>query len=313
MRVRHHVVVESSSKPRAHQFSSLHCLSLCLYFVALTGHAEGLPIDIETEATYKTWNLELKPNFLNAATPQQRKVIEDVRFSVIATKDFNAHSIADTHQIVIPVGVTFTIDAVSVAYSIISIHHECFDSFPPFFAAVLKTYRREDDENPGMYPVLNRYCTQLPTVLAGEEASLRQQLIGYSIVNSMAVIVAHELGHVFYGDYSRKKPPSTFAERRAIEMRADDFAFTLALKAGYSPYITFGIVFPVFAALEDPDEAAGADNHPPAYCRELKLMDKMNGDPTVLAMLRSMTTDQRRSMQELISMAYMNAKNNCPQ
>jgi hypothetical protein len=290
----------------------LWCISLSLA-CASTQAADGLdPTRQETEATYRTWNLVFRPEFSKVASPEVKALISRVRFTVVPYKDFDAWANSRTEQIVIPVGLVLMIDTAAAAEATIWIHQECMEHMSDFVNDMLKAYRAESADNPVVFPNIATYCgLSMTKQFSPEEKNFRDRFIGDFIVGSLSAIVGHELGHLYYRD--NVNGPVSLAESRAQETRADQFGFDLARKAKLQPYDALGIVFPIFTALEGSDAAKGRGDHPPAFCRILKIDEQMQNDPDIETMLAGVTPVQQRQFRHYMQLQHDSAREACPQ
>jgi hypothetical protein len=288
------------------------CISLFLA-CASTQAADGLdPIKQETEATYRSWNLVFRPEFSKVASPEVRALISRVQFTVVPYKDFNAYADSRNERIIIPVGLVLMIDAAAGSEATIAVHPECLEHVSDFVGDMLKAYRAESVDNPVVFPNIATYCGLSTTKnFTPEEKHFRDLFIGDFIVGSLSAIVGHELGHLYYRDNANG--PVSLAESRVQEARADQFGFDIARKAKLQPYDALGIVFPIFTALEGSEAAAGKGDHPPAFCRILKIAEQMQNDPDIKSLLAGATPSQRQQFQHYMQVQYDNAKKGCPQ
>lgn len=234
---------------------------------------------IYRDAAIRTWHQRLLPEFRRVADARTRSVLGEVQFEVGRFGDFNAWALYQSKRIVVPVGLLMVIDGIADA--------EVLANAAPHCRPVLERYiRRLGDAYMAAYRTQWWPGVDFPSMCGMSPAEIqviRNDSQSYAlkttlIVDSLAVVVGHELGHLVL--HSGLERPESASESRARETAADQFGLHLATKAGFFPLFVVTTVYPIFATLEDEGTAAGEGDHPPVSCRVLAALDVVESDPS---------------------------------
>ncbi|MGH9427180.1 MAG: hypothetical protein ACRD2L_12860, partial [Terriglobia bacterium] len=110
------------------------------------------------------------------------------------------------------------------------------------------------------------------------------------IVDALAIVVAHEIGHI-----GKRHKPSALVSRatsRAQEAEADEYARVLVRKSGFSTLPSLATVYLMFAALEGDSEDG---THPHPLCRIYRIgraeFEDLRKEPAAINNLKRLGMD----------------------
>ncbi|WP_155633274.1 phage exclusion protein Lit family protein [Burkholderia stagnalis] len=221
------------------------------------------------DAVYRTWKNRLKPAFTPYLEVHYPGLVDRIQFEVVDYADFNAISSGVSKKIILPMGIILGIIRLSDAAAIASLYPKIYkDKFGKYLEYVADGYL--DSAKAGHMTLANSLdfasFVGMPKAerMALGSTEKFETLYFAIIVDSLALVIGHEIGHIALQHKSYKFISA--ANSRKQERQADAFAQSI-LDASDIPSI-FGVltVFLFFAEIE---ASAAPTSHPPASCRML--------------------------------------------
>ncbi|WFP51194.1 hypothetical protein PL263_03995 [Methylomonas sp. EFPC3] len=226
------------------------------------------------DAGMRTWQKRLLPEFRNVADNQTKEVLDETSFRVVRFSDFNAFSNRKKMEVIIPIGLIVTLFNFADAYSLAWVKPECVEKFKKYPNTLVDVYYRKLR---GESEVYFKDFAEICKISKREASALREDQDVYNmkvniVVDSLAFIVAHEIGHLVLNHKSGHSLTRSLLQKQ--EYDADAFGAKLASKAGFQPQGALFTSFWIFGLLESEDGTNNRDNHPPVSCRVDKLINR---------------------------------------
>lgn len=236
--------------------------------------AQAAYLDAMADAGMRTWRMRIKPEFTAVADVETKRVLESVRFNIGRYADFNAFSSGSggAPRILIPMGLLIGNDFVASNAVFVLENPSCNKYLGPALNAYKEAYSAyaRSGRSINVRPVWARcgYSDKAAKSLFEKKEiyDLRIRLM----VDALAMVVGHELGHLV----KRHRGYSEISKEEAWrqENEADDFGFRLAKNSGFNPSAALITTYSFFTVLEG--TRYGGHYHPPASCRIVELSDK---------------------------------------
>lgn len=247
-----------------------------LFFLSLNVAAEPQTLE-EAFSTFqtaamRTWRTRLLPGFRKVIDSKYREQLSTMKFKVIRFADFNAFSNYDRNSIAIPAGFLFTLDALADATTLTWYRPKLADklkTYPLYLADLYRQAANGKKVNAALFPEYAGFPMSVANSLR-EEDEFYNLKVGL-LVDSLALIVGHEIGHLVLGHKPSKEiPPS---ESRTQEYKADAFGMKLSMDAGFLPVSGLITTFIMFAAIDGGGSQGAQATHPSTICRISKMID----------------------------------------
>jgi hypothetical protein len=221
------------------------------------------------DAAYRTWKNRLKPAFTPYLEAHYPGLADQLQFEVVDYADFNAFSNGTSKKVILPMGIILGVVRLSDAATITSLYPNKYkNKFGKYLEYVTDGYFASAEA--GHMTSANSLDFASFVGMPKEErlalgnTEKFQTPYFATIIDSLALVIGHEIGHIALQHKSYKFISA--ADSRKQERQADAFAQNI-LDASDIPSI-FGVltVFSFFAEIEG---SAAPTSHPPASCRML--------------------------------------------
>ena len=255
-------------------------------------------------ATQRALDQEILPRFKSALKDDYPTLVDDVKVEVVKFADFNALADYEKHKIIIPLGLIVGQDLILNAVQTTMQYPQKASRFEPYINYLADRYQQAAEKGRDDLPVQDFAAfAHIPRseyekiYLSEEFQAIREK----ALVDSLALIVAHEFGH--HAKHHKPTAKVTPAISRSQEEEADLFALNLCTKAKFPVLPGISSTFTLFCAF---DSGGGKATHPPTPCRILAIGEaatrEMKKDPGAmegLAKVGMKWEDMERGFVEL--------------
>jgi len=223
-------------------------------------------------ATIRSWEERIKPAFGKTLEREYPGLVDAVRLEVVPYSDFNAFADVGRRRIAVPIGFVSGVHTIAHAATLTYYLPGKRPDLEAYVAYAARTYL--DATQKAGEPVVPQTFREFAGISSAQNERIFQDpkanyLLESMMVDSLALIFGHELGHIAL----RHKPSGSIpaAESRRQETAADAFAARLALRAGFSAAAGVTTTYVFFALI---DAGGRKSTHPEPRCRIVRILQR---------------------------------------